>query len=300
MIINNVEVSVLVNGKHVKLFGHKGKTFICANYGAEYEIKIRNNNYYRVMAVASVDGLSVLDGKPADKDGVGYVLNGYSSMSIKGFRSDNNTVGAFKFTKKKKGYAKAVTGSSENSGVIAVAVFAEKQVAVAQWYAPPVATIFYNTCDEKPRGGSCGGITTEGHGGITITNNGLNSANINSVTRGDLIGCSATYASCNSVKATSNVSFGGQGVLRSFSTQKVEEEAPKFAAATTWGKRIDDRVTTTTFEKNSCYPMAEFSIYYDTRQNLEEIGIVFENEKQIAYPRAFPNGFATPPAGWHS
>jgi len=285
---NNVEVAILVNGKPVKFYGVNGKTFIAANFGAEYEIRIKNNNYYRVMAVASVDGLSVLDGKPADKDGVGYVLNSYSSVSIKGFRSDNNTVGAFKFTKKKKGYAKEVTGSSENSGIIAVAVFGEKLYTPAWTYNP--STVFLNTCNELPRGG------------ISYTNtnldNGLNSV-IATTTKAN---CSATYTSCNNITLTSNCAGGAgtQNALRSFSPQKVAEEVPNFAAATTWGKKIDDRVTTTTFEKGSAYPMAEFSIYYDIRENLEKIGIVFEHEKQIAYPKAFPNGFATPPVGWNS
>lgn len=304
MKINNVEVSVLVGGRPVKFFGHNGKTYISASYGAEYEIKIRNDNGYRVMAVVSVDGLSVLDGKPANKDGVGYVLSAYSSYSVKGFRKDQDTVGAFKFTKKKKGYAKEVTGSAENSGVIAVAVFAEKRPvywnnsifiggttlnersAQPSWFTEPS----YTTCSlnsdligrsintESPRESAVGAGSllrsmSAGCGqSASLTNNGVNSVN---------------YSFCSSVEnATKSV--------------KAQNAAPDFNAATTWGSKLQDSVTNTTFEKASAYPMAEFNIYYDIRQNLEKIGISFETPKQVAFPKPFPQGFATPPAGWQS
>ena len=80
----------------------------------------------------------------------------------------------------------------------------------------------------------------------------------------------------------------------------MKQEAPDFNAATTWGQKLQDSVTNTTFEKASAYPMAEFNIYYDIRQNLEKIGISFEQPKQVAFPKAFPVGFATPPKGWQS
>lgn len=295
---NNVEVEILIKGRPVRVLPFNGKMYIEARYDSEYEIKIRNDNYHRVMAVISVDGLSVIDGKPASKDGVGYVLNGYSSASIKGFRKDQDTVGAFKFTKKRKGYAKEVTGSAENSGVIAIAVFAEK-IVYPNW----TYTTIYNN-----NGTVWGTNATTTTGSIKETPRGTITFNCAS----GLVGraTSDSYAKVSNTASYCGVlrSFGacgqsaGQNSVNFCSAQSETKSTPDFNAATTWGTKLQDRVVNTTFEKASSTPMAEFNIYYDIRQNLEKIGIVFEAQKQVSIPNPFPKdyNYAQPPAGWKS
>lgn len=279
MKINNVEISILVGrDAPVKLYGHNGRTFICANYGIEYSLKIRNDNLYRVMVVASIDGLSVLDGKPALKDGVGYVVEAYSSIIIRGWRKDNDTVGAFKFTKKKKGYAKEVTGSTENCGVIAAVVFAEK---ISWGLNTGMVTIEPNWICDKSYTTTAASFNTDGRiGGVA------NTASYNGTLRS---------VSCSAGQVSNNVNY--------CSVQNAASEAksaPDFSASTSWGTKLADGVTTTSFEKSGSIPLAEFNIYYDIRENLEKVGIDLQPRKQVSYPKAFPQGFATPPAGWHA
>ena len=309
MNINNVEVSILVGEKPVKLYGHNGKTFICANYGSEYSVKIKNNNHYRVMVVTSVDGIDVLNGKPADKNGVGYVVDAYGSAIIKGFRKDNDTVGAFRFTKKKKGYAKEVTGSSENSGIIALAVFAEK--VYCNW----TTTMLYNNVLSE-RNNYASDIVGRPFATFTCQGQAANSCSTaDSLTNAEFEnekprGKDDTVASvnyyCDSttfMKCSSSINDGiigagnARGILRGASKK---EEVPDFSVSTNWGTKLTDSVTTTSFEKASSIPLAEFNIYYDIRQNLEKIGIDFQPKKQVSYPKAFPQGFATSPKGWQS
>jgi len=69
-----------------------------------------------------------------------------------------------------------------------------------------------------------------------------------------------------------------------------------FDLGTTWGKKVNDSVTEVSFD-----PEVDFEdtiIYYDTRKNLEKMGISFKKEKQISMPKAFGN-FAKPPKGWN-
>ena len=72
--------------------------------------------------------------------------------------------------------------------------------------------------------------------------------------------------------------------------------SPDFDLGTTWGKKIDDNVVNVEFD--AVESSAETcTIYYDTKENLEGIGIVFKKEKEVNFPKAF-GAFAKPPKGW--
>jgi len=73
-------------------------------------------------------------------------------------------------------------------------------------------------------------------------------------------------------------------------------DSPGFSAGTTWGSQREDRVTTVEFDPYET-PLEGFVLYYDTRKNLQKIGINFSPEKEVFFPQAFPS-FATPPRGW--
>jgi len=72
-------------------------------------------------------------------------------------------------------------------------------------------------------------------------------------------------------------------------------KSKSFALGTTWGKKINDTVKTVNFETDNEFQ--EIIIYYDSRKNLEKMGISFKKENQIVMPKAF-GGFANPPKGW--
>jgi hypothetical protein len=102
-----------------------GKTFIVGADGERYRLVVRNGTNVRFEIVASVDGLDVIDGKPADPARRGYILDPYGVLVIDGFRQSTDQVAAFRFGAVDDSYA-AKTSGDRNVGVIGVAIFAEE------------------------------------------------------------------------------------------------------------------------------------------------------------------------------
>jgi hypothetical protein len=101
------------------------RTYVVGTEGERYAIVISNHTPRRFEAVATVDGLDVMNGKPGTFDHRGYVLLPYASLEIDGFRQSEDAVAAFRFSKVRDSYA-AQRGEARNVGVIGVAFFAER------------------------------------------------------------------------------------------------------------------------------------------------------------------------------
>lgn len=108
------------------------KTFVVGDAGERYTIVIENTTPARFEIVASVDGLDVIDGKPASYAKRGYLIQPRSSLEIEGFRQSESSVAAFRFGSVRGSYA-ARTGDDRNVGVIGIAVFHERGVAMWPW-----------------------------------------------------------------------------------------------------------------------------------------------------------------------
>ena len=120
-------------------YGHNGLTFVEGRKGQPYTIKLHNNSAHRVLAVVSVDGLSVTEGDPCTPKSGGYILPPYGSFEIAGWRSSLSTVHKFKFTDKTKSYAKSSEVASDlNCGIIAAKFFSEKPKPVAAPNSMPI------------------------------------------------------------------------------------------------------------------------------------------------------------------
>ncbi len=102
-----------------------GRTYAIGEAGDRYIIQIRNNTRNRIEAVATVDGLDVIDGQPGSFEKRGYVLAPFGSVEIEGFRRSMDEVAAFRFGSVSSSYA-AKTGTDRNVGVIGVAFFLEE------------------------------------------------------------------------------------------------------------------------------------------------------------------------------
>jgi hypothetical protein len=124
MLKSNFEVEVLVHGSPVKEYYHNGKIYIEGRKGAEYSIRLKNNSARRVLAVPTVDGLSVLNGKPGNFKSQGYILDSYSSMIVDGWRVSDKEVKKFYFTDPNDSYAKR-SDNGNNYGILGVAFFEE-------------------------------------------------------------------------------------------------------------------------------------------------------------------------------
>lgn len=118
-------MEILVNGKKVKEYFKNYKTYIEGKKDSVFSIRIKNNSSERTLFVPTVDGLSVIDGENGSFDSRGYILEPFSSMTIDGWRINDNEVAEFYFSSKDDSYRKRMK-KGDNLGSIAVAIFREK------------------------------------------------------------------------------------------------------------------------------------------------------------------------------
>jgi len=99
-------------------------TIVMGREGERYTIVLRNGSSHRVEAVATVDGLDVINGRTGSYSNRGYIVNPHASVEIDGFRRSERDVAAFRFGRVADSYA-ASKGDARNVGVIGIALFAE-------------------------------------------------------------------------------------------------------------------------------------------------------------------------------
>ncbi len=102
-----------------------GRALIVGEDGARYKIVVRNATTARFEVVASVDGLDVIDGKPADPGRRGYLVDPHDTLVIDGFRTSDSNVAAFRFGRVADSYA-ARTSGDRDVGVVGLAIFSER------------------------------------------------------------------------------------------------------------------------------------------------------------------------------
>jgi len=121
-----LKVSLLdEGGSRLETHAGAGRLYVVGEAGQRYVIHVQNPTRERLEVVASVDGLDVIDGKPATLTKRGYVLDPGEEMTIDGFRLDMNRVAAFRFGKVADSYA-ARTAGDRHVGVIGLAFFHER------------------------------------------------------------------------------------------------------------------------------------------------------------------------------
>ena len=120
-----VGMDILTDGKPMRTLYHQGKTYLpVPRHGLEYQIRVWNHGPRRVVAIASVDGLTVHNGRPASEDHPVYIVAPRSHIVIKGWRRDKDSVAAFSFEERDKSYASQV-GRPENIGVLGLIAIEE-------------------------------------------------------------------------------------------------------------------------------------------------------------------------------
>jgi len=274
---------IKINGKAIRRFTHNGNFFIEGRSGTQYTINLTNSHYSRRLFVISIDGINAVSGKSTDEDPHnGYVINGYGSLDLKGFRINDTDVAAFKFVKSNQSYAKEVTGSKQNNGVIGIKVYDEK-VQPIQYYCinnhwsdtniwkilkgetgnPPYT--FGSTCDS----GDCVSDITKGSMGTPVNN---------------IFNCSLDTSSAS------------KNFFRS--AEKSATQPAKFNLGTGWGEKKEQKVIEVSFEVGN---LVETQIvYYASREELEKMGIDFGTTPKIrTMPSAFGEmKYCPTPKGW--
>ncbi len=150
-ILPALSLEVLVNGKVVqKYLDQQGRTWVEGRKGSEYELRVINPSLGRCLAILSVDGLSVMDGKSAGDGSNGYVIDPGRSATIPGWRLDGEKVARFTFSSLGESYSIQGGGEATNVGVIGCRWIAEKIVApVVTWNCTPTPhwwDIYKPTC----------------------------------------------------------------------------------------------------------------------------------------------------------
>lgn len=119
-------------GRPLPAFYAGGRTYAIGEAGQRYTVVVSNETGVRVEAVASVDGLDVIDGKLASPSKRGYLVPAFGSVAIDGFRQSNDHVAAFRFGSVRDSYA-ARTGTDRNVGIVGVALFTPRNAPAWRW-----------------------------------------------------------------------------------------------------------------------------------------------------------------------
>lgn len=113
--------------------GYQSRRYVEGRHDREYRIVIKNRCKSALQVVLSVDGLDVLDGKPASVTKRGYVIPAGETLEVPGFRTDYDRVAAFRFSKVSHSYAQLSGSGTRNVGVIGMAVYTQKGVDPWTW-----------------------------------------------------------------------------------------------------------------------------------------------------------------------
>ena len=104
------------------------KKYLEAKKGENYGIVVRNNSPERLGVVIAVDGRNIITGSRSDlrNNETMYLVNAYEHARYDGWRTTDNEVHRFYFTEPADSYSVRTFADSSAMGVIAVAVYREK------------------------------------------------------------------------------------------------------------------------------------------------------------------------------
>lgn len=128
-----VNIGLKSEGRFLSGFTAGERNYIVGEAGKRYSIVIKSNAPNRIECVVSVDGLDVLDGKPASFKKRGYLIEAHGQIEIEGFRQSTESVAAFRFGSVRGSYASKKHGDTRNVGVIGVALFHERGTDPIPW-----------------------------------------------------------------------------------------------------------------------------------------------------------------------
>lgn len=299
----DIEVRVETpDGRAVRIYGYEGRSYIESHEDMVYRLRVKNKSENRIKVVISIDGVSIVTGQPVtdSKDESGYILEPYAEELFRGYRISDNDVAEFKFVKREASYA-TEKGEGANNGVIAVRAYVEKESLAEKRlkemqkqldelkgrprekeHIPyPVYPIrpwrphwenIYPDWTYRPSIWTCGTLSTDAVIGTVV---GDTSANISQT----MMNCSTELRAC------------------AMASESSLDSSP-FEHGSGWGEALQERVIKAAFEVGKL--IAEVSIFYAPLAGLKALGVNVTLAKQVAFPQAFKQGYASPPKGWHS
>lgn len=120
------EVQILVDGRPVEEYYARGKSYVEAIEGAEYEVRVRNPLPFRVAVALSVDGLNTIDARRTTAwNASKWVIAPYGTITITGWQMSSERARRFYFTSERDSYG-AKLGQTSNLGVVSAVFFRER------------------------------------------------------------------------------------------------------------------------------------------------------------------------------
>ncbi|HEX8709346.1 MAG TPA: hypothetical protein VF723_13965 [Pyrinomonadaceae bacterium] len=124
------EVEVLVEGRSLEEYAARGRHYVEALEGAEYQIRIRNPLGERVAVALSVDGLNTIDARRSSAfDASKWVIEPYGTITVEGWQMSSSRARRFYFTTERNSYG-AKLGQTANLGNISAVFFRERRSQV--------------------------------------------------------------------------------------------------------------------------------------------------------------------------
>lgn len=121
------EVEVLVHGRSLTEYQDRGRTYVEALQGEEYEIRLRNRSSDWVAVALSVDGLNTIDAsRTSSWNGSKWVIEPNQTITISGWQMDSAHAHRFYFTTERDSYA-AKLGVRANLGTISAVFYRERR-----------------------------------------------------------------------------------------------------------------------------------------------------------------------------
>jgi hypothetical protein len=118
-------VEVLVDGSPLEAVYGRGRRYVEAREGAEYELLVRNPLPVRVAVALSVDGLNTIDARRTSAwESSKWVIEPYGSIRISGWQMSSSRARRFYFTTERDSYA-ARLGRASDLGLITAVFFRE-------------------------------------------------------------------------------------------------------------------------------------------------------------------------------
>lgn len=137
------EVQILVDGRPLGEYYARGKNYVEAIDGAEYEVRIRNLLPYRVAVALSVDGLNTIDARRTTAwNASKWVIEPYGTINVTGWQMSSERARRFYFTSERDSYG-AKLGQTSNLGVVSAVFFRERRPIVVPVTPAPRARPTY-------------------------------------------------------------------------------------------------------------------------------------------------------------
>lgn len=290
------EVRVLVKGRPITEFKHESQIFVEGRAGSEFEIELKNNTPKRVMAVISVDGLSVINGDTAGPDSPGYVLNAFQTITIPGWKLTDSEAAKFTFGGRKDSYAQLGKGNATNCGVIGVMLWSEKVAQVT--YSKSLQGVLRGSLSDSWAGGIQGQLM---NGPMVSGSSGSDGWTANAY--GSWSDTFGTYSMTSNSLGDTVVSAATATASAKSATLSTTSTLPASVnnLGTEFGKATQFATMASTFEKDAIIDM--LALYYDDARGLRARGIVLERPSRQQYsttPEPFPGMNCKPPKGWRA